>query len=108
MKAVAAALGLALPLAAAKVDYNGYQAFHIESADDFDVVSKALKDITHVSMGCESNHKGFDIAVAPDSLNAFKKLGLNTKTIHEDLGADIEAEGNFKPYVCAFQVTPCI
>ncbi|KFH44612.1 Metallocarboxypeptidase A-like protein [Hapsidospora chrysogenum ATCC 11550] len=104
MKAVAAALGLiALPLAAAKVSYKGYQAIHIDTADDLahQGVAKALKGLNYVNLGCggESDHSGFDIAVAPDSLSAFKKLGLESKIVREDIGADIDAEGDITPYV---------
>lgn len=100
--AVAAALGLALPLAAAKVSYAGYQAFHIDTPDNHDAVAEALRDLGYVSMSCESNRKGFDIAIAPESLSAFKKLGLDATVVNDDLGADIEAEGAFVPYVGMF------
>lgn len=96
---VTAALGLALPLAAAKVSYDGYKAFHIDTPEDFDDVAAKLKDIEYTSMHCESNHKGFDIAVAPESLKAFEKLNLKTNTLHEDLGADMFEEGELGSYV---------
>lgn len=89
---VTAALGLALPLAAAKVSYDGYKAFHIDTPEDFDDVAAKLKNLEYVSMDCGSNHKGFDIAVSPDSLKDFEKLNLNTKLMHEDLGAEMGKE----------------
>lgn len=102
MRSAITALGLALPLAAAKVSYQGYQAFHIDAVDNYDDVAKAIKEINYVSMSCESNHKSFDIAVAPESLDAFKQLGLDASVVNEDLGADIEAEARFVPYVGMF------
>ena len=98
MKAVAAALGLALPFAAAKVSYDGYQAFHIDTPEDFDDVAKSLGDIEYVNLGCGSDHKGFDIAIAPEDIKTFEKLSLKSKLIHEDLGAEISKEASFKPY----------
>jgi hypothetical protein len=97
------ALGLALPLVAAKVSYDGYKAFHIDAPEDFDDVEAKLEDIKYVSMACESNHRGFDIAVAPDSLAAFEDLGLKVDVLHEDLGADIALEGALAPYMCAYK-----
>jgi len=94
-------LGLALPIVAAKVSYNGYKAFHIDAPEDFDHVEAQLQDIDYVSMACESNHKGFDIAVSPDSLAAFEKLGLKVDVLNEDLGADMALEGSLTPYVSA-------
>merc|ERR1712000_57173 len=93
--------GLALPIVAAKVSYNGYKAFHIDAPEDFDHVEAQLQDIDYVSMACESNHKGFDIAVSPDSLAAFEKLGLKVDVLNEDLGADMALEGSLTPYVSA-------
>ena len=101
-----AVLGLALPLVAAKVSYDGYKAFHINAPDDYDDVEAKLKGINYVSMACESNHKGFDIAVSPDSLAAFEDLGLKVDVLHEDLGADMALEGDLAQYTCAYNTHP--
>lgn len=96
------ALSMALPMVAAgKVSYDGFEAFHIKSSD-LDSVKSALANLNTVSLGCGSNHDGLDIAVAPDSLEAFKNLDLDVKLIHEDLGADLTKEGSFRPYKCTF------
>lgn len=105
---VAAALGLALPLAAAKVSYDGYKAFHIDTPEDFDDVQAKLKDITYTSMDCGNNHKGFDIAVSPESLKAFEKLNLNSKVMHEDLGASMTEEGKMSAYVRKYIGSPML
>lgn len=96
-----AALGLlALPFAAAKVSYDGYKAFHINSGHSHDDIAKSLEQLDFISLECEGSHQGFDIAVAPQSVAAFEKLGLDFKVVHEDLGADIAAEATFTPYIC--------
>ncbi len=102
MKAIAALLGLALPFATAKVSYHGYKAFHIDTPKEFDEVAKTLNDLNYVNLGCQSNHKGFDVAIAPESLTAFNRLGLNAQVMHEDLGKDIEQEGRTGIYICAY------
>lgn len=92
-------LGLALPFTAAKVSYDGYKAFRIESGDKHESVHNLLKDIDHVSLECQNSHKGFEIAVSPRSLDAFKALDLDHKVVHEDFGAELAAEASHKPYV---------
>lgn len=99
------ALSALLPLAAAKVNYDGYRAFHIDSADNYEAVRSALSDIKHVSLSCESNRKSLDVAIAPESMKAFKALNLDTKVISEDLGAEMAAE-TFKTYVRMFCPPP--
>lgn len=107
MKAFAA-LGLVLPLVAAKVSYNGYKAFHLEDLEDYEEVQSHISQLNYISLSCESNHQGMDIAVAPESIEDFEALGLNATVVHEDFGADIAQEGSFKPYVCELkcQLTP--
>ncbi|KAM5356764.1 hypothetical protein ACJ41O_003410 [Fusarium nematophilum] len=93
-----ATLGLLLPLAAAKVSYDGYKAFSIDAGEDHDAVDRILADLNVVSLSCESNHKTIEVAIAPDSLAAFEALDLNTTLISEDLGAEFAAEGELEPY----------
>lgn len=98
-------LGMALPMAAAaKVSYDGFQAFHIKTSD-LESVQSALKDLNTVSLECGARHDGVDIAVAPESIEAFKKLNLDATLVHEDLGADLTKEGSFKPYQGMFLPT---
>ncbi|KAM0421326.1 hypothetical protein ACHAPT_010856 [Fusarium lateritium] len=91
-------LGLLVPLAAAKVSYDGYKAFSIDAGKDHDAVDSILKDLNFVSLSCESNHKTLEVAIAPESLAAFEALDLNITLISEDLGAEFAAEGEFEAY----------
>ncbi|KAH7160503.1 hypothetical protein B0J13DRAFT_494150 [Dactylonectria estremocensis] len=93
-----ATVGLLLPLAAAKVSYDGYKAFSIEAGDDYEAVGNILADLKFVSLSCESAHETFDVAIAPESLAAFEALDLNTTIISEDLGAEFAAEGELEDY----------
>ncbi|KAF4988992.1 hypothetical protein FDECE_14846 [Fusarium decemcellulare] len=91
------ALGL-LPLVAAKVSYDGYKAFSIDTGDSHEDVSRALADLKFVSLNCESNHKTLEVAIAPESLDAFEALDLKTTLISKDLGAEFAVEGEFEDY----------
>ncbi|KAI9162918.1 Metallocarboxypeptidase A-like protein [Paramyrothecium foliicola] len=104
MKFVAAALSLVLPLVAAKTSYDGYKAFHIDSHDDYDGVESALAGLNYVSLGCEHDHKTFDVAIAPESLKDFEALNFDASVITEDLGADFAVESTFKPYLATRKV----
>lgn len=94
------AVALFLNLAVAKVSYDGYQAFRIDTKGSYDVTKEAISNITYVSLSCENNRKTLEVAVAPDSLQAFKDLKLSTTVISEDVGAEIAAEGEMQPYEC--------
>lgn len=90
-------LALGLQVVAAKVSYDGYKAFHIETSD-YEATEAALEGIEYVSLNCESNHKTLEVAVAPGSLKDFEALGLNTEVTVEDVGVEIAAEGELKAY----------
>lgn len=105
MKALLA-LGLLLPLATAKVSYDGYKAFRIDAHDAYDAVESAIADLEFVPLSCESDHETLEVAIAPSSLEAFEGLGLSTTVISEDLGADFAAEGEFEPYECSSKLLP--
>jgi hypothetical protein len=91
------ALTLGLQAVTAKVSYEGYKVYHIETTD-YEATELALSSLDYVSLNCESNHKTLEVAVAPDSLEAFEKLGLNAELTVADLGVEIAAEGELKPY----------
>lgn len=96
MKAIAA-LAVALPLVYAKVSYDGYKAYHIESDGDHEAVWEALEELQHVSLGCDSHPDSIDVAIAPEDLDSFEGLGFNFTITSEDVGAEI-AEEKFEPY----------
>jgi hypothetical protein len=92
------AAALALPFAAAKVSYDGYKAYSIESHNQYEAVEKALEDLEWVNLACADNHDHLDIAVAPESVAAFEALGLDFKLVDGDFGAAIAEEGKMKKY----------
>lgn len=91
------ALAIGLQAVTAKVSYDGYKVYHIETSD-YEATESALSSLEYVSLNCESDHKTLEVAVAPESLDAFKKLGLNAELTISDLGTEIATEGDLKPY----------
>ncbi|KAK0386020.1 hypothetical protein NLU13_5857 [Sarocladium strictum] len=90
------AFALGLQAVTAKVSYEGYKVFHIETTD-YEATESALSSLEYVSLNCESDHKTLEVAVAPESLEAFEELGLNAELTVGDLGAEIAVEGELKP-----------
>jgi hypothetical protein len=90
--------GLLLPLVAAKVSYDGWKAFSITARPSDKDISSLLKGIDHVSLSCGQNHDVFEVAIPPAKLDAFKRLGLKTTVVSDNLGAEIAQEGSFGLY----------
>jgi carboxypeptidase A4 len=92
-------LALALPaLAAAKVSYEGYKVFQIDSHDSYDDVQSLLKGLKTVDLSCAGDHNHIDIAVAPEDVEAFEALGLDATASIDDLASEFAKEKS-KPYV---------
>lgn len=94
-----ALLALGLQAVSAKVSYDGYKVYHIDTAD-YDAAQTALSGLDYVSLDCQDDHKSLDVAVAPSSLEAFEALGLDVTLTIEDLGVELATEGELKPYKC--------
>jgi carboxypeptidase A4 len=90
--------GLLLPIVAAKMSYDGWKAFSITARPSDKSIPDLLKDIDHVSLSCGQNHDVFEIAIPPRKLDAFKRLGLKTTVVSDDMGAEIAQEGSFGIY----------
>lgn len=74
-----------------RVSYDGFKVFRIHSDGEEDLREK-VADLNTVEMTCgHTDH--LDVAIAPDDLEAFEKLGLEYDTIVEDLAVDLADEG---------------
>ncbi|KAF5025088.1 hypothetical protein F66182_2857 [Fusarium sp. NRRL 66182] len=91
-------LGFLVSFAAAKVTYNGWKTFSIQSGHSYEAVEKRLKEINHVSLSCGHNRHAIEVAVPPENLHDFQALDLNATLTSHDLGADIAKEGTFESY----------
>lgn len=96
---VAAILLMFLWAAVAKVSYDGYQVYCIDTPD-FAAIEAALASIPHVLLECAHNHRTLEIAVAPGSVDAFRALGLDATLTCDDLGADLAVEGELRRTNC--------
>lgn len=94
-------LALGLQAVTAKVSYDGYKVYHIDTAD-YEATQSALSGLEYVSLDCESNHESLDVAVAPESLEAFAALGLEATLTTADLGVELATEGELKAYKCMY------
>lgn len=92
------AAAAALPLASARVSYDGYKVFRVDTHADAASVESQIANLRLVNFNPGTTDH-LDIAVSSEDLAAFDALGLDAKVIHEDLGADIASEGELKPYV---------
>ena len=71
--------------------YDGYQVFRVNTHGHSDAVQDKLSAVTHQEWEHAATH--IDVVVAPDNISAFKKLGLESKVLHKDLGQSITVEG---------------
>ena len=94
---IAAAALAVVPLVAGK-SYDGYKAYSINSHQSYEAVEAALAGLDWVNMACNDDHDHMDIAIAPESLEAFEALGLDVKLTISNLGEDLAKEANFKKY----------
>ncbi|KAJ4245024.1 hypothetical protein NW762_014231 [Fusarium torreyae] len=91
-------VGLLVPFVAAKVSYNGWKAYKIDTVHSHEAVTNSLKDFHHVSLGCGHSRGALEVAISPESLDAFRALDLNTTLLNDDLGVEIAEEGMFEAY----------
>ncbi|KAF2972430.1 hypothetical protein GQX73_g1076 [Xylaria multiplex] len=82
--------------------YDGYKVFRVVTDDgelaDFEA---QLESMSAIELSRNRGHidaHHFDIAVPPESLDAFEALNLEAETLTEDLGADIALEGELQPF----------
>ncbi|KAF3933746.1 hypothetical protein ABW19_dt0206783 [Dactylella cylindrospora] len=97
-----ALFSLIAPLAAAAVvgdkpvSYDGYKVFRIDTHGEGDQVEKLLKGLKAVPYSCNA-HEHLEVAVAPEDVPKFEKLGFDFDLLLEDLGKAIKEEGGFFP-----------
>lgn len=78
------------------VSYTGYQVLRIKTLGHLAEVQKKLSTISYQQWEDTDTH--VDIVVSPDQLEKLQSLGLDYRTLHQDLGDSIEKEGRQKAY----------
>lgn len=87
------AIGLLSVAAASPFDYHGYKVFRVTTGYEIetDFLEDYLSDFTYDIYGSD-NRGNLSVAIAPYNVTAFEALGLHTSVLHDDLGADMDAE----------------
>ncbi|KAI1338231.1 zinc carboxypeptidase [Xylariaceae sp. FL0016] len=81
--------------------YDGYKVFRVMTEEDAAITEDKLQSISAIELSCNHGHtdvQHFDVAVPPESLDAFQALNYATELLSDDLQADIALEGELEPY----------
>ncbi|KAI1739922.1 hypothetical protein F4680DRAFT_458916 [Xylaria scruposa] len=81
--------------------YHGYKVFRVLTDGDTADFETQLESLSAIELSRNRGHidtQHFDIAVPPESLDAFHALNYEAETLTEDLGADIALEGELQPF----------
>jgi len=97
-----AALAGAVPKVERKITYDGYKAYRIATHRDAKSVTDKLAPLAVVPYN-QNTDDHVDVVIPPGTIAAFEALGFKAEVLHEDLGADIRAEGVFAPYQGEFE-----
>lgn len=73
------------------VSYAGYQVLRVKTLTELANVQEKLSTISFEQWNHDIDSH-IDIVVAPDQLERLRSLGLDYRTLHEDLGESISAE----------------
>lgn len=107
MRFLRAALFIAPLVAAVQVDrrgrktYDGYKVFRVIADGDAAEIETQLKSVSAIELSCNHGHVDrhhFDVAVPPESLDAFNSLNYEAEMLSEDLGVNIALEGELQPF----------
>ncbi|KAI1423558.1 hypothetical protein F5Y12DRAFT_716183 [Xylaria sp. FL1777] len=107
MRLIRTALFVAPLVAGVQVDrrgqetYDGYKVFRIITDGDPADFEAQLESLSAIELSRNRGHidtHHFDIAVPPESLDAFDALNYEVETLTEDLGANIALEGELQTF----------
>jgi len=85
----ALASGIALPKPDF-ISYDGYKVFRVKTQGQLESIQEKLSSLSYDEWNRGPTQ--LDIAIPPDQLAAFEKLGLDSHCMHQDLGLSIEEE----------------
>ncbi|CAJ2506744.1 Uu.00g079300.m01.CDS01 [Anthostomella pinea] len=84
-----------------KETYDGYKVFRVSTKVDASAFEEQLESLAAIELSRNHGHidaQHFDIAVPPESLEAFGALNYTAEVLIEDLAADIALEGDLEGY----------
>ncbi|KAF1850604.1 uncharacterized protein K460DRAFT_301829 [Cucurbitaria berberidis CBS 394.84] len=85
---------LSLVAGATATSYDGYQVRRVKTGTQLASVKQKLSTISHETW--DRVHGHWDVLISRDQIGAFNALGLNARTLHEDLGHSITKEAHVK------------
>lgn len=74
------------------VSYHGYRVFRVKTREKLASVQRKLSALSLDEWWNHDIERHIDVVVPPDQLAAFKALGVDYTTMHENLGNSIVAE----------------
>jgi hypothetical protein len=77
--------------------YDGYKVYRVETGDKLKDVSEKLSGFNYEQWNRDSA-RHIDFSLSPEQAEQFKKLGIDYKEMHKNLGEDIAHEGQWKPW----------
>lgn len=86
-------LGFLSLLTVSRPNCNGYRVFQVDTSHGAvsDFLDNELSGFDYEVYDSDSRGN-LSVAIAPDNITAFEALGLQGFILHDDLGADINAE----------------
>lgn len=74
--------------------YNGYRVIRVETNGRSGAIHDKLSGLSYEQWNQDVDHH-MDILLAPDQVDAFQSLRLDSKVLHENLGKSIAAESQW-------------
>ena len=85
---------LSLVAGVTAASYDGYQVHRVKTGPRLAWVKQKLDTIPHQTW--EQTHGHSDVLIPRDQVDAFEALGLQSRTLHADLGHSITKEAQVK------------
>ncbi|KAF2689168.1 zinc carboxypeptidase [Lentithecium fluviatile CBS 122367] len=79
------------------ISYDGYRVYRVKTGKNLLAIREKLSSFTYSTWNHDLT-RNIDLVLSPDQVPAFETLGLDTKCLHEDLGASIVAESQVKSH----------
>lgn len=77
--------------------YDGYKVYRVETGEKLKEVSDKMSGLNYEQWNRDSASH-IDFSLSSDQAEQFKKLGIDFKEMHRNLGEDIAHEGQWKPW----------
>lgn len=91
------ALGVVVPRAGKKIDYNGFKLLRVSLSEGAEDVEAQIEELAaHVLNPGKTAH--LDVVVSPSDADAVTALAATSTVLNEDVGAALAEEGELAAY----------